>query len=89
MSYLPKIERPALPERIPIAKKLEGKTIAEVKYGHREHTTDVHESEVLILEFTDGTKLGLTIGSNARELKGRQIKPEDFLADFIFDWDDE
>ena len=88
MSSLPKITNPVFPEFLEGAKKMEGKTIKRVEYGHREHQRGVHESEVLILEFTDGTKLGIETGSNAMELRGRNLKEEDFKVDFMFGWSD-
>ena len=89
MQDLPKIVRPVLPEFLEGAKKMEGKTIKRVEYGHREHEENVHESEVLILEFTGGTKLGIDTGSNAMELTGRNVRPENFLVDFMLRWSDE
>ena len=89
MRDFPKIVKPVFPEFLEDAKMMEGKTIKKIEYGHREHVKNVHESEVLILEFTDQTKLGITIGSNALELKGRKVKPEDFKADFMLIWNDE
>ena len=88
MSDLPKIASPALPEFLELAKKMEGKTIKKIEYGYEEHVKGAHETEVLILEFTDGTKVGISIGSNAMEFKGL-VNPEKLKVDFIFDWDDE
>ena len=88
MSDLPKIASPALPEFLELAKRMEGKTIKKIEYGYGEHVKDVHETEVLILEFTDGTKVGILIGSNAMEFK-RLVNPEKLKVDFIFHWDDE
>lgn len=88
MSDLPQIVSPALPEFLEFAKKMEGKTIKKIKYGYGEHVKDAHETEVLILEFTDGTKVGISIGSNATEFKGL-VNPEKLKVDFIFRWDNE
>ena len=88
MNDLPKIASPALPEFFELAKKMEGKTIKKIEYGYGEHVTDAHQTEVLILEFTDGTKVGISIGSNAMEFK-RSVNPEKLKVDFMFDWDDE
>ena len=52
------------------------------------HVKDAHETEVLILEFTDGTKVGISIGSNAMEFK-ELVNPEKLKVDFIFRWDNE
>ena len=67
---------------------MEGKTIKKIEYGYGEHVKDAHETEVLIVEFTDGTKVGISIGSNAIEFKGL-VNPEKLKVDFIFRWDDE
>ena len=88
MSDLPKIASPALPESLELAKKMEGKTIKKIEYGYGEHVEDAHGTEVLILEFTDGTKVGILIGSNAMEFK-RLVNPERLKVDFIFRWDEE
>ena len=89
MATLPKIAKPILPEFLGDAQKMEGKTIKSVEYGHQEHTRDVPGSEVLILNFTDGTTLGVVAGSNARELKGKPLKPDKLLIDFMLRWSDE
>ena len=90
MSDLPKIVSPILPDisAAEDAMRLEGKTIKKIEYGYREHVRDAHETEVLILEFTDGTKVGILIGSNAMEFK-ELVNPEKLKVDFIFRWDDE
>ena len=88
MSDLPKIASPALPEFLELAKKMEGKTRKKIEYGCGEYIRGAHETEVLILKFTDGTKVGISIGSNAMEFK-RLVNPEKLKVDFMFDWDDE
>ena len=63
MSDLPKIASPALPDFLEFAKRMEGKTIKKIEYGYGEHVKGAHETEVLILEFTDGIKVGILTGS--------------------------
>ncbi len=90
MATLPKISNPVvIPELLEGAQKMEGRTIKSVEYGYREQTRDVHGSEVLILNFTDGTTLGVVAGSNAMELKGKPLKPDKLLIDFMLRWSDE
>ena len=88
MSDLPKIASPALPEFLELAKKMEGKTIKKIEYGYGEYVRGAHQTEVLILEFTDGTKVGISIGSNAMEFK-ELLNPEELKVDFNVRWDDE
>ena len=62
-----------------------GKTIASVEFGYRKSIPGVHESEAMILHFTDGSMLGIETGSNAQNVTdGHQgLRPEDFHSDFI------
>lgn len=88
MSNLPKIVEPVFPEFLEKAQKMEGKTIKMVEYGYGEYVKDRHQTEILILEFTDGTKVGILIGSNAMEFS-RDIDIERLKTDFIIRWYDE
>ena len=90
MSRLRRIVSPILPDisAVEDAMKLVGKTISKVEYGYGEHEPDNHETEVLILEFTDGTKVAISIGSNAIEFK-ELVNPENLKVDFMFYWNDE
>ena len=88
MSYLREIASPALPEFLALAKKMEGKTIKKIEYGYGKHVADAHQTEVLILEFTDGTQVSISIGSNAMEFKAL-LNPEKLKLDLQFDWDNE
>lgn len=86
MSDLPKIVPHPLPEFLKPAKKMEGKTIKKIEYGYEDPVEDVQGTEALILEFTDGTKVGITLGSNAMEF---MTNPERIKLDFTFRWNDE
>lgn len=86
---LPKIVRP--PEAnysIVKAAQMKGKTIDSVEFGFRESHPDVHESEAIIIHFTDGTIMGIRAGSNVTNLisSKNELKPNDFHVDFIIDW---
>lgn len=92
-SELPKIDRS--PERAPMAhysinqiRYAEGKTIERVQYGFTEPISEVHESEVIILHFTDGSTLGISTGSNALNLstKHEGLLPGDIHVDFMLQW---
>ncbi len=86
---LPKITRQA-EKRYSICQidAIVGKTVDHVEYGFREDIDDVHQSEAMILHFTDGSTLGIDTGSNAENLSGekRKIKPSDFRVDFSLHW---
>jgi hypothetical protein len=42
----------------------------------------VHQSELLLIYFTDGSIMGIDTGSNAANLRDRPSQPEDFHVDF-------
>ena len=86
MSDLPKIVPHPLPEFLKPAKKMEGKTIKKIEYGYEDPVEDVQGTEALILEFTDGTKVGIVLESNAAEFSRN---PEKIKPFFIFRWNDE
>jgi hypothetical protein len=62
-----------------------GNTIEGVEYGFRAPIEGVHDSEVLILHFSDGSILGIDTGSNAGNLAddGSGLKAEDFHSSFM------
>ena len=87
MSDLPKIFPHPLSEFLKPAKRMEGKTIKKIEYGYEEPVVEkAQNTEALILEFTDGTKVGITLGSNAFEFSGN---PEKIKYDLTFHWNDE
>jgi len=45
-----------------------GKTIAHAQYGLEEPSNEAHGPEMLIVYFTDGSSVSITIGSNAYSL---------------------
>lgn len=87
MSDLPKIVPHPLPEFFKRAKKMEGKTIKKIEYGYEEPVVeDAQNTEALSLEFTDGTKVGIVLGSNAGEFSKN---PEKIKLNLTFRWNDE
>ena len=47
---------------------MKGKTVKTVKFGIGEHHKKLHQSDVLLLEFTDGSILSIQTGSNTQEI---------------------
>lgn len=77
------------------SEKMEGKTVKKVLCGMREDHIDLHQSQVLQLEFTDGSILHIETASNVQNVmqnvnSGRKssIKAPDFHADLWLTWDD-
>ena len=89
MRYLPKISDEVVEPHYSICKaaKMEGKTVEKVWFGMREDIAEVHQSEVLFLQFTDGEILAMETGSNARDLVDRIVRdPNEFHVDFMLTW---
>ena len=88
MEGLPKIVRDAESHySICQSKKMEGKTVEKVWFGMREEIEDVHQSEVLYMQFTDGEILAMQIGSNALDfLYSKGINPNELNTDLILTW---
>src|SRR6266516_1941654 len=87
--WLPRIDHP--PEAHYAITKLPaiiGKTVERVEFGFREHHDGAHQSEAMILYFTDGSILGIDTGSNAGNIASEYegLRPDDFHADFILYW---
>ncbi|MXV74474.1 hypothetical protein F4Z99_09365 [Candidatus Poribacteria bacterium] len=77
------------------SEKMEGKTVKKVSCGIREHNTKNHQSDVLKLEFTDGSILYIQTGSNAENISedvnsGRKSKIQvpEFHVDLWLTWAD-
>lgn len=87
--WLPLIDRP--PEAhysITQLPAIIGKTVARVEYGFCKQIDGVHQSEGMILHFTDGSILGIDTGSNACNVadKHEGLQPDDFHVDFMLKW---
>lgn len=86
LDRLPRIEAPAEAHfSINEAAAMVGKTIAKVDYGLRHRIPGVHQSEALILYFTDGSVMALDTGCNATNVMPGG-KAETFHVDFHVQW---
>src|SRR5215831_16945001 len=52
----------------------------------RHDIKNVHQSELLLIYFTDGWIMGIDTGSNAANLRHKPSQPEDFHVDFCMNW---
>ncbi|EEC0296038.1 hypothetical protein YV76_003471 [Salmonella enterica subsp. enterica] len=75
------------------AKDMIGKTIESIDIGFAESHPKVHERELLIISFTDGTKLAISTGSNVQNViidlehdGKKKLKPNDFHTDLDLTW---
>jgi hypothetical protein len=88
IAALPKIDDTRKPQpnySICQLPQIVGKAIQKVEFGFHKSTPKVHQSEAMILHFTDGSMLGVTTGSNAWNVSGEHegLRPEDFHVDFV------
>jgi hypothetical protein len=65
---------------------MQGKAVERVEFGHREQIEGVHQSEAIILHFTDGSIMSLDTGSNARILACDAHPPQTFHVDLRVNW---
>ncbi|MBF6612280.1 MAG: hypothetical protein IVW55_04050 [Chloroflexi bacterium] len=67
-----------------------GKTVERVEIGFRQSIPQVHESEALIMHFTDGSIMGIDTGSNVwnvcQDHEDAGLKPQDFHVDLALRW---
>ena len=87
-NYLPKIAGD-VPRRASIRKvmRMVGKKVEKVWFGMCENIGNVHESEVLYIQFTDGEILAIDIASNVLNIVAlKNINPNDFCTDFSLKW---
>lgn len=89
--WLPKIDRDRPPEphyAITQLPQIVGKTVERVEYGFCQHIEGSHQSEGMILYFTDGSILGIDTGSNACNVADAHegLQPDEFHADFMLMW---
>ena len=69
------------------SKKMEGKTVEKVWFGMREEIKDVHQSEVLYMQFADGEILAIETGSNAFDFLHRNgVNPKELSVDLMLTW---
>lgn len=76
------------------SEKMEGKTVKKVSCGQRERYKNAHESDVLRIEFTDGSTLYIETATNTgniiqkvRDGEGGSLTPPDFHADLHLTWE--
>jgi hypothetical protein len=65
------------------ALRMMGKTVQSVYVGYRKRVPKVHQSELIVIHFTDGTALAIDTGSNAKNVSDN---PEAFHTDFMLEW---
>lgn len=61
-----------------------GKTIVGVEFGEEEVEEDCHQAEAIILHFSDGQSLAITVGSNI--LHADPEDPSDLETDLMVHW---
>jgi hypothetical protein len=86
---LPRIDQPPEPHySITQLPTIKGKTVERVEFGFRQPIEGVHQSEAIILHFTDGSSLGIDTGSNAANIASEYegLRAEDFHVDFMLRW---
>ena len=98
-SFIPKIAKDTNPRFLEHlrnrSEEMIGKTIKEVSCGMREHEAGVHESQVLVIKFTDDTILYIQTASNAMNIvqdvrsgDTSKLTESDFHADLFLTWHD-
>lgn len=96
---IPKYDPDAQPRRMEYLRKaserMVGKTVKKVSCGVREHNNQLHESDVLQIDFTDGSALYIETASNVQNIiqkvksgERHSLKEPDFHADLHPTWDD-
>ncbi|MBE7157163.1 MAG: hypothetical protein INR62_01785 [Rhodospirillales bacterium] len=69
------------------AKQMVGKTVESVEVGFREDHPKLHQSELIVLHFTDGTTLAIDTGSNVGNvIPGALKRPDEIHVDFNLEW---
>jgi hypothetical protein len=87
LKYLPRIVRtPESSYSINGALAMKGKTVDSVEVGARHEIAGVHQSEAIIIHFTDGSIMSVDAGSNAGNLRCEEHPPEKFHVNFRVHW---
>jgi hypothetical protein len=60
-------------------------TVADVEYGSEEPDKNLHRAERIVIHFTDGTSLDISISANVQNLVEQfaGFKPQDMHADLL------
>jgi hypothetical protein len=87
LRHLPRIVRPPAPNySINGASQMVGKTVESVEIGFRDGVKRVHQSEAMIIHFTDGSIMSVDTGCNAGNFDCEKHQPEDFHVDLHVQW---
>ncbi len=87
LALLPKISGPVQDGASALqSMSMQGKTIEKVEVGCRSRIDNVHQSEVMILYFTDGSQMSIDTGSNAGNLRCEKHQSDDFHVDLRVHW---
>lgn len=89
MKYLPKIIEGGIQSNYSIcqATQMTGKTVEKVWFGLREDHEQLHQSEALFIQFTNGEILAIDTGSNVVNIADQaRIKPNEFHVDLNLTW---
>ncbi len=84
--FWPKIVGPPQPQfKLNTLRQVEGKTIEKVEFGAEQSHPDKHESEAIVLHFTDGSAIAIQVGSNVWNLASdrEDLSPSDFSTDLM------
>lgn len=88
-TLFPKIVGPPRPEhKLAQLQQAQGKTVGTVEFGEVEENADVHQSEAIVLHFTDGSSMCISVGSNAKNLSLQfdGLEPQDVHTDLMVFW---
>ena len=84
---LPRIERPSETGfSINAAKHMAGKTVEKVDVGFRQDIQGVHQSELIVVHFTDGSIMSINTVTNAADFDCEKHPPEQFYVHFGVEW---
>ena len=88
-TLFPEFAGPPRPEyKLGEIKQAEGKTIQSIEFGEEPIHPDKHQSEGIIIHFTDGTSMTIRVGSNASNLSYEfdGLAPKDVHTDLMIFW---
>ena len=87
LKWLPQIVKDPEPNySINKALQMIGKTVERIDVGFRREIEDVHQSEVIVVHFTDGSIMSIDTGSNAGNFQCDKHPPTVFHVDFRIGW---
>ncbi len=85
----PKLIGPPRPQfKLEESQKAAGKTIRSVEFGEEKEHPELHQSEGIVINFTDGSSMAIRVGSNAMNLCSdfKGLKPSDVHTDLMIFW---